>query len=297
MYRITPSASGCPGNPIDVTVTVTPKPSIIDPPTSFIQEICSGAPFSFTPTASIAGTTYNWTATIIGTLTGVNLSGSGATITDNPVNATNSNGVIIYTITPTNGGCNGAPVNLVVTVRPVTSASATDQTICSGESTSIAISNPNSVTGTTYSWTAVATNVTGASAGSGSTISQLLVNTHGSINGTVAYTITPSVNGCPGPTFIVNATVKPVPVMTNPAPTLSQQICSAEALSFVPTSTIGGATYSWNATISGPINPATVTAQVRDQLQMRRSIQATYRVLSLIELRQALMDATVCLLI
>ena len=176
------------------------------------------------------------------------------------MNATNSNGVIIYTITPTNGGCNGSPVNLVVTVRPVTSASATDQTICSGESTSIAITNPNSVTGTTYSWTAVATNVSGASAGSGSTISQLLVNTHGSINGTVVYTITPSANGCPGPTFVVNATVKPVPVMTNPAPTLSQQICSAEALSFVPTSTIGGATYSWTATMSGPINPATVTS-------------------------------------
>ena len=260
VYRITPSASGCPGIPIDVTVTVTPKPSIIDPPTSFIQEICSGTPFSFTPSASIAGTTYNWTATVIGTLTGVNLSGSGATIADNPVNSTNSNGVIIYTITPTNGGCNGSPVNLVVTVRPVTSASATDQTICSGESTSIAITNPNGVTGTTYSWTAVATNVSGASAGSGSTISQLLVNTHGSINGTVVYTITPSANGCPGPTFIVNATVKPVPVMTNPAPTLSQQICSAQALSFVPTSTIGGATYSWTATMSGPINPATVTS-------------------------------------
>ena len=259
VYRITPSANSCPGNSIDVTVTVTPKPSIIDPPTSFIQEICSGVPFIFTPTASISGTTYTWTATIIGTLTGVNLSGSGATITDNPVNATNSNGVMIYSIKPTNGGCDGTPVNLVVTVRPVTSASATDQTICSGESTSIVISNPNSVAGTTYSWTAAATDVTGASPGSGGTISQLLVNTHGSINGTVVYTITPSVNGCPGPPFVVNATVKPVPVMTNPAPTLSQQICSGEALNFVPTSTIGGATYSWDATISGPINAATVT--------------------------------------
>ena len=217
-------------------------------------------PFSFTPTASISGTTYDWTATIIGTLTGVNLSGSGATITDNPVNSANSNGVIIYTIKPTNSGCDGTAVNLVVTVRPVTTASATAQTICSGESTSIVISNPNSVAGTTYIWTAAATDVTGASPGSGSTISQLLVNTHGSINGTVVYTITPSVNGCPGPNFVVNATVKPVPVMTNAAPTLSQQICSGEALSFVPTSTIGGATYSWFSTISGTINPGTVTA-------------------------------------
>jgi hypothetical protein len=260
VYRIVPSANGCPGTPIDVTVSVSPKPFVTDPPTSFIQEICSGTPFIFTPTSPVPGTTYNWTTTIIGTLSGVGASGSGTTITDNPVNSTNSNGVIIYTITPTIGGCDGTPVNLVVTVRPVTSADATDQTICSGESTSISILNPNNVAGTTYSWTAVATNVSGASNGSGSTISQLLVNTHGSINGSVVYTITPSANGCPGPSYDVTAIVKPVPVMTNPVPSLSQQICSGDALNFVPTSTIGGATFSWVSSFSGPIDPASVTA-------------------------------------
>jgi hypothetical protein len=148
----------------------------------------------------------------------------------------------------------------VVTVHPVTTATASNQTICSGESTSIAITNPNTVSGTTYTWTASATNANGASNGSGSVISQLLTSANGTSNGTVTYTITPSANGCPGPTFNVTATVKPVPVITNPVASYSQQICSAEALNFIPTSTIGGTTFTWASAISGPISAASVTA-------------------------------------
>jgi hypothetical protein len=259
VYRITPSSNGCAGASIDITVTVTPKPFITDPPTSFIQEICSGTPFNFTPTSPVPGTTYNWTTTVIGTLSGVSASGSGTTISDTPVNSANTSGVVIYTITPTNGGCDGIPVNLVLTVRPVTSAMASDQTICSGESTSIAITNPNGVSGTTYTWTAAATNVNGASNGAGTTISQVLSSADGVSNGAVVYTITPEANGCPGPTFNVTATVKPVPVMTNPTLSYSQQICSGESLAFNPTSTIGGTTYTWTSSITGTISPASVT--------------------------------------
>src|SRR5690606_14171241 len=170
-YNVTPSANGCSGAPIAIVVDVTPKPVITNTPTSFIQEICSNTPLNFIPTASIGGTVFNWTSTVIGTLTGVSASGIGA-ITDTPINATNTDAVIIYTITPGVGSCNGTPVNLVVTVRAVPEATAANQTICSGESTAIDIINSNAVAGTTFTWTAVSSNVTGASNGSGNKISQ-----------------------------------------------------------------------------------------------------------------------------
>ncbi|MEJ1239936.1 PKD-like domain-containing protein [Chryseolinea sp. T2] len=258
-YRITPATGTCQGNTFDVVVTVSPTPVITNSPSTLIQEICSSTALNFTPTASISGTTFTWTSTVVGTLTGVSASGTGA-VNDTPQNATNTSAVIIYTITPHVAGCAGTPVSYVVTVRPVTQATASPQTICSGSTTSVAITNPNSVVGTTYTWTAVASNVTGASAGGGNTIAQTLSSADGVSNGTVTYTITPLANGCAGPSFPVVVTVKPVPVLTNASATLSQTTCSGEALNFVPTASIATSTFSWTTTVVGPINPASISS-------------------------------------
>jgi hypothetical protein len=258
-YRIMPTANGCSGNFLDVVVTVNPAPAITNTSTSLIQEICSATTLNFLPTSSIGGTSFNWASSVIGTLSGVTASGSGPII-DTPVNATNTSAVIIYNITPVVGSCAGVPTNFVVTVRPVPTASALPQSICSGQATGVAITNPNAVSGTTFTWTAAATNVSGAASGAGNFISQVLNSTDGLTNGIVTYTITPSANGCTGPTFDVVVTVRPTPVMTNSAPSLSQQICSAESLNFIPTSTIGGTTFNWTSSIAGPIVSGSVTA-------------------------------------
>jgi hypothetical protein len=259
-YRIVPNAAGCDGSFIDVMVTVNPRPVITNSPTSLVQEICSGAALNFLPTSTIGGTTFTWTSTVVGALTNVSAGGNGA-ITDSPINSSNASGFIIYDITPAYAGCSGTKVSYVVVVKPIPDAFASSQIICSGSSTSIAITNPNAVTGTTFTWTIFASaNVTGAAAGSGNLISQVLTSTDGINAGSVTYRITPMANGCPGIPFDVTATVKPVPVMTNSVASLSQQICSVQPLSFVPSSTIGGTTFTWTATITGPIDPTTVTA-------------------------------------
>ncbi len=258
-YRIIPTANGCSGSPFDVIVNVTPRPIITNPATNFIQDICSATALNFTPTSSVVGTNYTWTSTVIGTLSGVSASGVGA-ITDTPVNATNSNAVIIYTITPFVSGCPGNPVNLVVTVRPVPNVLAANQIICSNSSTSIVISNPNLVSGTTYTWTALATNANGSSSGSGNTISQVLTSADGLSNGTVDYTITPHANGCAGVPITITVTVKPVPVLTNTPASFSQQICSGETLAFTPTANIVGTSFTWTSVIIGTISSGSVTA-------------------------------------
>src|SRR5690606_6663479 len=157
--------------------------------------------------------------------------------------------VLRWTIT--NGVCVTQDVVQIVLKR-IPDAVASDVAICSGASTSIAITNPNGVPGTTFNWTVVsATNVSGAAPGSGTLIGQVLTNTNGTTSGTVVYRITPTASGCDGPTHDVTVTVNPTPVITTPAVDLIETICSGETLSFLPASSVAGTTFSWTASVSG----------------------------------------------
>jgi hypothetical protein len=82
------------------------------------------------------------------------------------------------------------------------------QNIISGESVNISLSSPTA--GTTFSWTAIQTNVEGASSGTGNTISQTLLNGNGAV-GTVVYTITPILSDCTGIPINVTVTVQSEP--------------------------------------------------------------------------------------
>ncbi|MEP7109310.1 MAG: PKD-like domain-containing protein [Ferruginibacter sp.] len=59
-FTITPTANGCPGTPVNTTVTVNAGTAVVATPSS--QTICSG--LTITPIAfsgGVNGTTYNWT--------------------------------------------------------------------------------------------------------------------------------------------------------------------------------------------------------------------------------------------
>jgi hypothetical protein len=104
----------------------------------------------------------------------------------------------------------GAPIK--VFSRP--DAKASNQIICSGDTFSSLVTNPNGVIGTFYTWSVTQDNVTGAIGGGGTSlsqpISQTLANLNGLIDGKATYTIIPYVNSCQGVpvTFIV--TVQPM---------------------------------------------------------------------------------------
>lgn len=182
----------------------------ISPPsaTASAQTICSGQTTSISITGS-SGTTYSWT------VTSTNVSGatggSGATINQALTATSNTLGTVVYQITPAKGSCNGTPVNVTATVKPVpTSAvSPSNSSIFSGNTSSILISNPNNIGGTAFSWTATSSGVTGASNASGTSIAQAL-----SGSGTVTYLVTPSANGCVGQTVAANVTVNALPTIT-----------------------------------------------------------------------------------
>ncbi|QLH31308.1 MAG: hypothetical protein HWD62_01640 [Cyclobacteriaceae bacterium] len=146
----------------------------------------------------------------------------------------------------------GTPITVIVTVNPLPDvvASPNAETICSGGTTNIALSTSNGVAGATYSWTVVQSNVSGATAGFGTSINQTLTATTSS-SGTATYTITPASNGCIGTPIVVVVTVTPTPdVVALPA---SQTICSGSNTNIALSTTNGvaGATYSWTVVQSG----------------------------------------------
>jgi hypothetical protein len=101
----------------------------------------------------------------------------------------------------------------IVIQRPPGVSAIDPPPLCSGSAPNVVLSEQNSMPNTTYSWTVSASNVTGASASSGSVINQTLYSANGISNGTVTYSITPVTNGCAGPVKNVVATViaKPPP--------------------------------------------------------------------------------------
>jgi hypothetical protein len=134
-----------------------------------------------------------------------------------------------------------------ISLAPVAMATPSSQTICSGNTTSIALSAD--VSGTTFSWTVMESGVTGASDGSGSTIAQTLTTTTlGS--GTATYTVTPtSPAGCTGNPITVVVTVNPIPTAT--ATPSSQTICTGSTTSIALSSNVPGTTFSWTVMESG----------------------------------------------
>ncbi|WP_316790812.1 MBG domain-containing protein [Pedobacter frigoris] len=169
--------------------------------------ICSGSATNIALTSIPIGASFAWTAaTTSGTVNGTSAS-TGTSITQ----TLSGNGTTNYTVTPTLNGIAGSPITVAITVNPNPTAFATpaSRTITSGQSTNIALTSIP--TGATFTWTATASGtVSGVTAGSGTSIAQTLTG-----NGVVNYTVTPTLNGCPGSPISVAVTVNPaIPTTT-----------------------------------------------------------------------------------
>ncbi len=250
-YTITPKANGCAGTPRTVVITVNPVPQIAATPAP--HTICSATVTSISLSSNLPSTSYAWTVVQSG-VTGA-YSGTGTTISQTLSATGLTAGTASYTITPTLNSCAGIPLVVVITVNPtpVATAAPTAQTICSETEPSIALTS--NISGTSYNWTAIQSDVTGASAGSGILINQTLTATAVTA-GTVIYSITPKASSCSGAVKTVVITVRPKPVVTATPP--SQIICSGTTTSIAFTSNISGTTYSWTTVVvpSGSISGA-----------------------------------------
>jgi gliding motility-associated-like protein len=146
--------------------------------------------------------------------------------------------------------CSGQDTaNVITKPVPVATISPIDTLICTGEVTDFDITS--NLANTVFNWTATQTNTAGASAGSGAAISQTLTTT-GSVNGTVVYSVTPSLDGCIGTAVNATITVSVLPTI-NAGTDVS--ICPGTSTTLTAT---GGVTYTWDNGL-GAGNTHTVT--------------------------------------
>ena len=240
---VSPTQPSCPGTPETFTISVSPVPTGTASPVS--QTVCSESainPILFT--GNVPGITFDWTRDNLATVTGIPGVGNGD-ISGTLTNTTNAPVMVIFTVTPSLGGCVGTPFNVRIIVNeslPTATVSPSSQTICSGNITDIVPSS--NYAGATFSWTRDNTaSVTGIAASGTGTISGTLFNTTTSPV-LVTFTITPVLNDCNG--LPVTATV-----LVNAVPTIS---CPAN---IVLSSTTGncGAVASYNTIVTGAPAP------------------------------------------
>ncbi|MCG2610543.1 T9SS type A sorting domain-containing protein [Flavobacterium sp. SM15] len=251
VFTITPTKNGCDGTPITVNIIVEPNATGSTSLSS--QTICANdniTPITFTPT--IPGTVFNWAITTLPAGVGGTIvttgSGSG-TISGTLTNSNSSARTIIITVTPEINGCPGTSftVSVIINPRPNATASAPNQTKCSGVGLSTFGISP-----ATYTWTRDnQINVSGFTNGSNSTnpLTGLGLTNNTSSPQTVTFTVTPFIaaTGCTGNPINVTAVINPTPDVT--ANLMTQSVCEGNNISdIILSSSVSGTTYSWTRT-------------------------------------------------
>lgn len=224
-------------------VTVKKPPTVTIAP---IPNACGSA--TITPMANVTncaptgGTlTYAWTFT------------GGIPATANTLNPGTitypSGGPYSVTLQATNecGVSNTATQSFSVGTAPTITNTTLNQTICSGSQTTLVNLTANQP-GTTFSWNATATaGISGFTpSGTTNTIPIQTISTTNANPGTVTYVITPTFNGCAGPTVNYVINVNPAPSIT--AQPASSSVClngTATILSVTLSSTSVTPTYQW----------------------------------------------------
>ncbi|MDP1745095.1 MAG: PKD-like domain-containing protein, partial [Bacteroidota bacterium] len=199
--------------------------------------ICSGTITAIALTSDLGGTTYTWTAVqtdVVGS--GDCSTGCGSTIGDTLTAVEVFPGTVAYTVTPFTAGCpaGGTPIVINITVNPIPLAIASNSTICSGATSSVAITSD--VVGATFAWTVIQAGVSGASPGAGSLISQTL-NTTGPSSGIATYNIIPTADGCVGEPINTKVTIRQLPALTLGA---NPEVCVGTLTANLTYSSTGG---------------------------------------------------------
>ena len=230
VYTVTPTANGCAGTPITITVTVNPLPNA---GTVGAITVCSNSTnvnlFNSLLNFPTSGGTWSGPSSLTGASLGTFVPG------------TNTAGTYTYTLTT--AGCTST-ANVDVTVNPAAIVNAgSAQSVCSGGSVTLA----GSVTGGT------STGIWSAPSGTFSNVNSLTSTYTPSItSGTVTLTLTSADPDGVGPCTVVPSTVV-ITVSSSPNVTSSgsTSICSNQTTALTLTSAVLGTSFSWKVVQSG----------------------------------------------
>lgn len=277
-YTVVPiSAGGCLGDPVVVTIGITPKPVVS---TLLNRTVCSGSVSGITLNTngtSIAAATYNITSIVVagglvadpGNVPIANSVAASYTLNDKFINRGNASLTVQYTVVPVAAsGCLGDPLVVVLTINPepVMDPSLALKTICSRATTSITLNtNGTSVAAASYDISLVSQDVglTGTpTIGTSLAANAILNDTYTNVTGIplkVVYSVVPkSAVPCLGAAFTITVTVNPEPVIS---PTLDNTVCSDD-ISNIVLGTNGTSATAASYELMSLVVPGSVTASV-----------------------------------
>jgi PKD repeat protein len=284
-YKVTANSNDCFSAEFSATATIYARPFI----KTTKDSTCSGTPFSvllsngggnILPT----GTTYTWTVAQNNFVTGeFDVTVPTSNISQTLTNITNTNQVVIYTVTPISGidgNCEGLPFTVNITVKPKPAVTETQEiSICSGDEFINEPLNGNGniiPIGTRYAWTTPVSNPVGAVLGGlpqaspQTQVRQVLTNNTNK-PATLTYTVTPSANGCSGSSYPLTINVNPKPNIT----TSPETICSGQTFTVIPVNVTNGIVpvntkYTWevadNPNVTGESNVTTAVSFISQTL-------------------------------
>ena len=248
----TPSANGCIGPVRSFAITVNPTPTIN---AIANQVLCNTAnTTAVTFGGPVVGTTYSWTNTL--TSTGLAASGNGNIAAFTALNTGTAPVTATITATPTANGCVGPTRSFAITVNPTPAVNTiTDQVVCNNASTAtVILTGP--VASTSFTWTNSLPSV-GLSASGGGSIASFTATNTGSTTVTANIIVTPTANGCVGPTRSFAITVHPTPWLTSSL--TPPAICDSTAFVYLPTTAVSGASFIWSRAAIPGINNGNTT--------------------------------------
>ena len=237
------NANGCivVGQTVTVTSPGAPAAPVVN---SYQYPVCEGSNLVLSVQNPDNSFVYSWTGPS-------QFSGSGTTVTIPNVSPSMAGS---YAVTATSDACVGLPTVFNVAVSPLPVVTVPPNlTFCAGATIpeGVFISTP---AGATYSWTNSRPEIGLVISGNNNVPSFTAINTT-TLPITATITVTPTLNGCPGPSKTFTITVNPLPAVVVP---VSFSVCVGSSVTSSGfSSNISGTTYTWtnsNSAIGLPSN-------------------------------------------
>jgi gliding motility-associated-like protein len=210
VISVTPSISGCIGDPASFTITVQPAPMTPDLPD---QTYCSGEIVGI-PVTGLGGATIQWTNSNTGI--GLDPSGSGDIYFEAATVSTLTTGTI--TLTAIEDGCEGPDQNFTLSIVPVPELDPIDAVVaCAGGSVEVPFLGSS---GATFNWSNSNPTIGIGSSGNGD-LSFIASNPNSSTTATIV--VTPNNGYCVGQPETFQITINPAPSLQDPP---DQTVCA-----------------------------------------------------------------------
>lgn len=238
LYNVIPRIATCYGQMQSTIVQVIQKPQAFISTLDTI--VCNGGTINIQLSSDQLGAVMNYISA--GQAVTGHSSGSGNSIIQTLNNIASDTSIIIYKVFASTLSCNSDTTEVIVRVLPAIQVqrSIASQQLCSGEQTDISFNVFPAGTG--VSWTATQLNVTGASAGSGNNIQQILYSS--SVSGKVIYHITGQNGNCISQIWKDTIYVTPRPDISFSPPGISS-ICSGSSTNISLQSLYSGVYFDW----------------------------------------------------